>query len=77
MNDDDVRVSKPRNRTRFSNEPLAQFGIVLKIVFQQLDRDESIEAGVAGEIQSTHAANPEATLNLISADVTEVTARHV
>jgi len=48
----------------------------LEVFFQELDGNESIETWITGEIQSPHAG-AKAALDLVTTDVTDVTARHV
>jgi hypothetical protein len=61
-------VSETRHGTRFANEALAQPRIVLEILFQELDGDEAIEARIPRQVERSHAAGTEATLDFITSD---------
>ena len=51
----DVRMIQAGDGLRFALEPLAQFGTICKMRRQNLDGDNSIEAGIAGFVDLAHA----------------------
>ena len=55
----DVRMIELRDRARFAIEPLAELRIGGEQVRQDLDRDDAIEAGIAGFVDLAHAARAE------------------
>ena len=52
----DIRVAQRRNDAGFAVEALAELGIVSERRRQDLDRDRSIEPGVAGLVNLAHAS---------------------
>jgi hypothetical protein len=70
--DDDVRVAETGDRASLANEAFAQRRVVLEIVFEQLDRHQTIEMRIAREIESTHPARAEAALHFVASDATGI-----
>ncbi len=61
----DMRITQPRNRPRFAFEPRSRFGLIRQVVEQNLDRDSSIEARIAGLEDLSHSAGADERQDLV------------
>ena len=67
MNRDDVRVREPRRHPRLAEKALLRGRGVREMRRKDLDRDVTIELHVAGEVDDSHAATPQLTLERVLA----------
>ncbi len=66
----DVRMIERRDRPCFTVEPLAERRVQGGGIGDHLDRDDAIEAGVAGAVDLAHAAGADRRLNLVRSEPT-------
>src|SRR5207249_6157287 len=69
--DDNVGMPQASDGAGFARESLPQLLVVLKVVLQNLDRNQPVEDGIVSEIKRPHAAGTETALDFVSADATE------
>src|SRR4051812_35831740 len=68
VNRHDVGMRETRRRARLPEEPIAKTFLSRQLGRQELDRDGAVEANFSGEVDDTHAAAAELSLERISAD---------
>ena len=64
----DMRMAQARDGFGFALEPVAQIGIARDVLGQDLDRNDAVEARIAGFVDLAHAADADQAGDLIDAE---------